>query len=261
MKKAERRAPILGIGVDAAKRVRRELGYAHPNELSIEALAFLRGVLVRPSPATGARANLLRVGPKGVIGVAATLAPAERRWAIAHELGHFEAHPNVSFVDLCSSEAMVADYAASGREPEANAFAAELLMPEDLARPMADVAHVSWEAVDPIARGFQVSRVAAALRFVEMTDERVCVASVTRGRVTWAGATKDFGTKPERGRAIDAWSLAGTFFRDRQVNAKPETVSASAWIEGASDDMELVEHAMAMPEYDTVVSLLWWRPT
>ena len=155
---------------------------------------------------------------------------------------------------------MVADYAASGREPEANAFAAELLMPEDLARPMADVAHVSWEAVDPIARAFQVSRVAAALRFVELTDERVCVVSVKDGRVAWAGATKDFGAKPQRGSAVDAWSLAGAFFRDGRVSAKPETVSASAWIDGARDDVELVEHAFAMPAYDTVVSLLWWRP-
>jgi Zn-dependent peptidase ImmA (M78 family) len=96
------RAPIRGLGVKAARVVRTAIGYVHPTELEIELIAYMRGALVRPSGARGARANLLRLGDKGIIAVADSLSPEERRWAIAHELGHFEAHAGLSFLGLCT---------------------------------------------------------------------------------------------------------------------------------------------------------------
>ena len=54
-----RREPIRGIGVKAARNVRGAIGYAHPTEVEIEVLAYMRGALVRNAPAHGARANLI----------------------------------------------------------------------------------------------------------------------------------------------------------------------------------------------------------
>src|SRR5262249_47632762 len=136
----------------------------------------MRGALVRSTPAYGARANLLRVGDRSIIGVAPGLSSDERRWAIAHELGHFEAHAGLNgtgFVGLCSSEDMLPSYRASGLEPEANAFAEELLMPEDLfAKASSDACTtaggplLSWEPIEQLASSFGVSLAAAAIRFV-----------------------------------------------------------------------------------------------
>jgi Zn-dependent peptidase ImmA (M78 family) len=127
-----RREPILALGIQHARAVRKEVGYARPTELEIEVIAHLRGALVRATPTTGSRATLLRIGDRGVIGVAGGLSDGERRWAIAHELGHFETHTNVSYLGLCTGEDLRTTYGSDGREPEANAFAAELLLPEDL---------------------------------------------------------------------------------------------------------------------------------
>lgn len=117
--------------ITRARAVLGELGLKHPTEIEIEAIAHARGALVRAAPTRGARANLLRMGDRGVISVD-ELVLEQRRWAIAHELGHFEVHPNISYLGFCTGEDLRADYHGSGREPEANAFAAELLMPEAL---------------------------------------------------------------------------------------------------------------------------------
>jgi hypothetical protein len=254
-----RREPIRGIGVKAARDVRSALGYSHPTEVEIEVLAYMRGALVRGAPARGARANLLRLGPRGVIGVSDGLSFEERRWASAHELGHFEAHANVSFVGLCSTTDLVPAYEASGREPEANAFAAELLMPEELVAKKCDVAKVSWEPICALAEEFAVSVTAAALRFVEHTPERVAVVCARDGVVSWCSATKDFGARPRRRSRVCEWTEAHDFFSKGKVAVKPQTVSASAWLDDANDEDDLVEHVFAIPRLNTAMSLLWWK--
>lgn len=126
-----RREPLINLGIKRARVVRQEVGYLHPTELPIEVLAHMRKALVRPAPTTGARANVVRIADCAIVSVAGGLPDDQRRWAIAHELGHVELHPGVSYVGLCTGEDMLLDYLGSGREQEANAFAAELLMPED----------------------------------------------------------------------------------------------------------------------------------
>ena len=253
----KRREPIRGIGVAAARKVRAELGYASPNELDIEVLAYLRGALVRSSAATGARANLLRIGTRGVIGVADDLTFEERRWAIAHELGHFEAHAGVSFVGLCSSRDMVAAYEASGREPEANAFAAELLMPEDLYAKRCDVAKVSWQPIRDLAEEFGVSITAAALRFLSLSDDRVCVVCAKDGVIAWSSASRSFGARPRRGSKVPEWTESHGYFKDGKVEARPQTVSANAWLESAREDEDMIEHVFPMRRLKIAMSLLW----
>lgn len=262
------RQPIRAVGIEAARRVRHAIGYEHPAELEIEVLAFMRGAIVRRAHARGSRANLLRLGDRGIIGVAEGLSLEERRWAIAHELGHFEAHADISFVGLCSSEDMVPSYRSSGREPEANAFAEELLMPADLyarscevelAREACSRFPVCWQPVARLAKSFSVSLAAAAIRFVSLTDEAVAVVCMREGVIAWASTSKTFGPRPRRGSRVKPWSEAYDFFTKGEIAKEPQTVSASAWIDTCDDDLHLVEHLFAKPSLSMAMSLLWWR--
>lgn len=250
--------PVLGI--DAARKVRAAIGYEHPTELEIEVLAHMRGALVRPSPTTGARANLLRIGSRGIVSVADELALEHRRWAIAHELGHFEIHAAVSYLGLCTGEDLRLTYGADGREPEANAFAAELLMPESLYAKRCDVAKVSWGPIKKLAGDFQVSPTAAALRFLSFTDDRVALVACRDGKVLWTQGTRNFGKRPVRDSGLDQSTLAYDFFKKGTVSEIAESVDADAWIPEARDD-ELIEHVLPMPRYKMVMSLLWFPAT
>lgn len=257
MGESKGRLPLPVLGIDAARKVRAAIGYEHPTELEIEVLAHMRGALVRPTPTSGARANLLRIGSRGIVSVADGLAREHRRWAIAHELGHFEIHAGLSYLGLCMGEDLRFSYNTSGREPEANAFAAELLMPESLYAKRCDVAKVSWAPIRKLADDFQVSPTAAALRFLAFTNDRVAVVACKDGKVAWAQATRDFGKRPAKNSALDEWTLAYDFFKKGAASEVPETVNADAWIP-ESHDTEVVEHVLTMPRYNMVLSLLWF---
>jgi len=252
---------LLNLGIQRARAVREQIGYQHPNELEIEVLAHMRGALVRPEPATGTRANVIRVGDRAIVAVAGDLPTEQRRWAIAHELGHFELHPGISYVGLCTGEDMLLDYQSSGREQEANAFASELLMPEDLFSRRCDVSRVSWAPIKTLADEFQVSVTAAALRFLAFTYDRVAVVCCKDGAVRWTRATRDFGPRLRKGDKLDRWSLAYDFFTKGMCSQIPETVSASAWVPGADDDSEVIEHVFSMPRVGVVLALLWFPAT
>lgn len=249
---------MLNLGIRGARSVREHVGYQHPTELRMEVLAHMRGALVRSSPTTGARANVIRIDKRAVVSVADGLPEDQRRWAIAHELGHFEIHPAVSYVGLCTGEDMLLDYLGDGREQEANAFAAELLMPEDLYSPRCDVARVTWSPIKALAEEFQVSATAAALRFLTFTYDRVAVVACKNSAVLWSRSTRDFGPRLSRGSKLDSWSLAYDFFAKGTCSAIAETVSASAWVPNARDGSEVVEHVLPMPRIGMTLSLLWF---
>ncbi len=252
------RLALPSLGVQAALRVQRDVGYQHPTELEVEILAYLRGAFVRASPSTGARANLLRLGDRGIISVADNLPHEQRRWAIAHELGHFEIHAGVSYLGLCTGEDLRFDYERSGRELEANAFAAELLMPEDSFAARCDLPKVTWAPILRLAQEFEVSPTAAALRLLSFTPDRVAVVASKDGKVLWTQGTRDFGPRPVRGSRVDQWTLAYDFFEKGQASKVAETVNAEAWIPSTREE-EVIEHVLPMPRYRMALSLLWFR--
>lgn len=251
--------PSPRLGERAAARVRAELDIHHPTEAPIEAVAHLRGATVRPKRSDGAQATLVRLGGRAIIGVATGLTPGQRRFAIAHELGHFEMHAHLSYLGLCTGEDLLPAYRESGREAEANEFAAELLMPAALLRPRCDVERVRWDPIEELEREFEVSLTAAAIRFLNFTPDRVALVCSRAGEIEWVIRTTDFGHYIPKGQPLDKWSLAHDFFAKGSCSARPEEVSASAWLPDVSDRHELVEHTKVMPNYGIALSLLWIR--
>lgn len=253
-----RSEPLAALAIQRARAVRKDVGYEHPTELPIEVLAHLRNALVRPAPTTGGRANIVRLGTRAIISVADRLSAEARRWAIAHELGHLETHSGAGYLGLCTGEDMLLDHLGSGQEQEANAFAAELLMPEDLYKKRCDVARVTWAPIRALAADFQVSVTAAGLRFLAFTDDRVAVVSSKNGVVQWTFSTRDFGPRLKKGERLDPMSLAYDVFAKGRCSEVPETVDASAWVPNARDGSEVIEHLLPMSAYNTVLSLLWF---
>lgn len=253
------RVAVTGIPANRAREMCAAIGLRHPTEFELEVVAHMRGALVHSAPLNGSRANLIRVGEKAVISVADSLTPSEKRWAIAHELGHFETHANANYVGLCTGEDLRADYRNNGHEEEANAFAAELLMPEVMFRKRCDaIAKVNWTPIQSMADEFQVSLTAAAIRFVNITAERVALFVSKDSKVKWSVATPDFGRRLARGSDLSQWSLAVDYFKKGKVRSFGETVSAEAWVPDAGRDQEVFEHSLAMPNYNSVITLLWY---
>lgn len=141
----------------------------------VEKLADLVGATVRYEPYDGTLSGLLHRSADGsIIGVNSLHPTVRQRFSIAHELGHLllhepefqiDEHSFVVFRDPESSKAV------DPVEIEANQFAAELLMPEDLVRtsvvelgenPDAD------EAIRKLADLFEVSKESMTFRLTRL---------------------------------------------------------------------------------------------
>lgn len=157
-----------------AKRKARELlnkAGIRTAPVEVEKLAEVVGARVEYEAYDGELSGmLLRRGDDAVIGVNLKHAPTRQRFSIAHEIGHMILHRSenfhiaekfqIKFRDLRSSTGQDSD------EIEANQFAAELLMPEELlARDISGYLGTDPEtAIGDLARKYQVSEQAMAIR-------------------------------------------------------------------------------------------------
>ena len=86
----------------------------------VEDIATDQGVFCLQGNLTGCLARLVRTGKRGVITTSSTIRETgRRRFAVAHELGHWFLHENESQLFICTAENM-RQYKGSPMEVEAN---------------------------------------------------------------------------------------------------------------------------------------------
>ncbi|MBX3323919.1 MAG: ImmA/IrrE family metallo-endopeptidase [Phycisphaeraceae bacterium] len=109
------------------------------------------------------------------------------RFSLAHELGHFfiEAHHEYLRSGGKSHPSRSEFVASTPVERQADCFAAHLLMPDRLVKPLVNQEELSVELIDLVASTFQTSFVSAALRAVECSHFFGAVAAVRNGKVIW----------------------------------------------------------------------------
>jgi len=243
----------------AAKELLERYAIEEPKHLVLDGLAADLGVTVVHGELRGAVARLARVGDRGRIRVAHRVKNVGRkRFSVAHELGHFVLKHDGSVLAGCQERSML-DYRGQSKESEANVFAVELLLPEKLVRRRCDVSPVNLRPVMRLAEDFETSITATAIRFVEFSPEQCAVVYSEDGRVRWTRKSDTFWCRLlDWGKDLEPASLASDFFRQRPVSDEPEEVRGDAWIESDSGRCpELVEHSMAIPSLNGVLTMLW----
>jgi Zn-dependent peptidase ImmA (M78 family) len=162
----------------AAARLLADYGIARP-PVDPEALATAAGVLVvrRHFEDADVSGILFRGGDNHVIGVNSAHPLARQRFTIAHELGHRALHPGrelildvpvrVNLRDKTSS--MASDI----EEIEANAFAAALLMPQQMIRDQVNQLPPAKrrepeDTAQALAKIFKVSTSALSFRLINL---------------------------------------------------------------------------------------------
>ena len=239
----------------AAERLARQIRIRSPEDIALEDIAWMFGARVERGDLPGAHARLARIGDRAVIRVSTRVAdPGAQRFSIAHEIGHMVlGHETLAADAVCETGPR-----ADTREAEANAFAAELLMPELLFRRRCEVSPVSFEVVRELARDYQVSLMAAALRFVELTSERCALVFAKTRRVVWVARSPSFGPHIPSGMALDQASVAIDFFTKGNLYGGSQPVPADSWLDQSqAGDVDIMEDTATVPELNAVLALLW----
>lgn len=146
----------------------------------VERIARKLGIQIRRAPLGGDLSGMATIR-EGVciIGVNSLQAPQRQRFTLAHELGHFRLHRAILEKEVhLDRGSLRRDWLSSlgvdRHEMEANAFAAELLMPTLLLKDMLSGRSIDVEDeddVDRLARRFQVSSAAMRYRLIRGTSE------------------------------------------------------------------------------------------
>jgi len=243
-----------------ATRLWQQFGLDDTNELAFENLAMTLGVLVFDGPLNSADAWLLRKGNKGLMRVSDSIRePGRRRFAIAHELGHWKLHQSVTQLVSCTTEDMVARYQGSSPEVEANVFAAELLMPLHLFRPAIEEPPTA-KLINCLADRFETSRTSTAFRITELTQRSFLIVLSKSGHVKWWQASEALQNKIwiRQNKPVPSSSVAAQCFNGQESPTTPQEVPLNDWLTRNNTNAESIfEDVIPMPEYDQVLSLLW----
>jgi hypothetical protein len=249
------------VVIGRAERLWKLFGFSSPDELVLEDVALARGVIVTEGPLDSMEARLVRQGTRGLIRVKAGLPETGRkRFAIAHELGHWELHEDVSQLFACTGDDMAASYKTNIHEAEANYFASGLLMPRFLFMERVLGTRFSLGTLSDLAGFFGTSLTATAIAYVDTSDECLAVVAAQEGRIRWWRASTCFEDRfwLKAGARLSAHTVAAELPSGSRAQAPPEEVDMEAWSERGhkpgSDTF--IEESMYMVQYGQVLTLL-----
>ncbi len=253
--------PSEVLSRNQAKRLWRMYGFNSPQELVLEDLAFANGVVVLESNLDGAEARLIRNDSHGIIRVNNQITqPGRKRFAIAHELGHWFLHARLSQIVACTSDDMIAKYKASPPEIEANYVASELLMPSFIFQEKIQSEEPSLRLIEHLASEFGTTLTATAVRYVEQRDDYCAVVFSEDGKIRWWRVSDSFdrGTWIESGTPLANRTVASSLHRGDGASAHAQPVDLDAWISKIDLDCQtIMEHSMMLGRTGQIMSLLW----
>jgi len=138
--------------------------------IPVDTIAENLGIEIKYEPAEDALSGaLIRNSQEVVIGVNSEHHPNRQRFTIAHEIGHFVLHRGIKLHVDEDFRVNLRDGSTNADEIEANAFAAELLMPTAfMEREAQKIGQIDEAAKKRMARRFQVSVMAMEIRLANL---------------------------------------------------------------------------------------------
>ena len=187
-----------------------------------------------------------------------------RRFTVAHEIGHRElAHHQPYLFDMSGRHASTSNFTSrEWFEQEADAFAVELLMPEEPFRREMRKHVIGLPAIKSFGETFQTSLTSTAIRYAELTGDPVVIVVSEDGRVLYnfaSGCMKRFGIgylKP--GTRIPNASETGKLLKSGAASSREiEGVSyLASWFEHTSQNLKLDEDVLELGAYGKTLTVL-----
>ncbi len=252
------------MSIRIAREITQEFYISQPSHIAIEEIAAYRGVLKHLAILEGCDARLV-LNSKYKTGIAtissAIIEEGRKRFALAHELGHFELHKNNKQIWTCTESDFLKWYHSNDEEPEANAFAGELLMPDELFRRHCVGKKPGFSSVSELTELFHTSLTSTAVRYTEIGNYPCALIASREGKISWFRVSNDFNHRLlSPGAKLNPYSCAGDYFYNHIIPPhQPEQVEAGCWLENTNgnDGYFLYEESIAMPNYGVVLTMIW----
>lgn len=243
----------------SAFEILKFLRISKPDDIRIEDIAFLRGLITIEKNVHGSEGRLVTRGNRGIVTINQRLIATKKRFVIAHELGHFELHRSIGG-SICDSEDLLGYHQHKPRENEANEFAAEILMPSFMWDKTKLGAEPNWNSVKEFANHFQTSLTATAFKYINFFNYPVTIICSEESGIKWFFPNnKCFFFHRSIGSEIEIGSLAHSAFANPQQEHNKKIVLASTWFAdyNLGQDRYFYEACYFAKKYGQMLSLIW----
>lgn len=222
-----------------------ELGVTEPDELHrLEAIAKHQGVTVHYRPLVGCAAHIVGVGERAIAFINKGSTAPRQRFSLAHELGHWQFHRGQ--ILTCQTDGKLGSDTDGNDaiiERSADAYAANLLLPEYLFGPRLRGLGTTIEAAEKLSNEFKTSFTATLIRLVELGPEpAIVVCHGSKGRkwyVRGPGVSNKWVPRGDLHPRSRAWVMLG----ERRKNA-PLWARADMWLEHRdASSFEVIEQS------------------
>lgn len=229
------------------------------------------GIIVQPKDSLekGVSGFLMRVGETFGIQYASHIAnDGFIRFTVAHELGHYflSGHADHLFPSGQGLHQSRSGFISGDRyERQADHFASALLMPEARFRKEADRAGQGFAAIERLAKLFQTSVTATAIRYAKYTEEAAAVIVSSGRQIDYcfmSDRIRDLRgiTWIRKGEPVPSGTTTGRF------NANPANIEQAAqdegtchlddWFDGAPQ-VEVNEDVIGLGSYGKTLTVLF----
>jgi hypothetical protein len=184
-----------------------------------------------------------------------------QRFSLAHEIGHDQLHcrgqqrPAKTAFACGDEEIKETQSTDETAEREANAFAAELLLPTHLLEPKVSRHDAQMSLVLDLAAEFDVSPVCMAIRIARAAWQPYAMVVSSNGKVEFSfrsEAMREFSSYSfiEKGAAVDNGTETANYFRSREWissgRQRDRAILASRWFMNCDDDRYVVEEVKGL---------------
>lgn len=249
-----------------------------PEEIDIEAIAEYCNATVIYEHLMGCEARLIGHKDRAYITVNNISPRVGQRFSVAHELGHWT-QDRGEVITSCAEKSLATQWSRDNKEfwnTEffANHYAAGLLLPTKIFKPLVEDKSVTFETVQKMSKLFQSPWTVTAIRLVDVTpfpSAVICSVGAEASkdqdeykfeRILWSvKGCKLLSFMPlldTPGHDSIAYNLLSGGF-GTPTHTPPAEVKASEWFyHEAADRYTIYEHSIKLAP-NLVLTLLWWK--
>lgn len=230
------------------ERILKELGVNEPQDINLQRLYEQCNLTLEYSSDMSADAEIM-IAPNhhGIITINQDQHPVRQRFSIAHELGHWHLHKNQAMF-VCdtnhgSSRSFFEEQTGKNKERQADRFAADLLMPPYMLKPMVKKqSRIDFCAIKQLSKTFQTSISATAIQIVNIGDHPILIAVYNeRGNLLYFQRSALLNEKLWPSKTLSHGMYAFDVVQDKI--SKKGVVSAHEWFENTDGDIDIFEES------------------
>lgn len=251
----------------AARELLNNCGIDDPTEIPLQTIILSQKAFYEEVPLDGKEGEIVSANGRSIISINSNITfEGKKRFATAHELGHFVLHRNLKPVFSDTEEELMNWYQAGPHEQEANQFAAEFLMPSHIFYKECQKKKFGPEVIEHLSRRFIVSKTASILKFVSRGNHPVFIVFSKDGKMKWWKKSNDFYHYLDfhYDAPTPSSSVATEIYTKKRVYSGDETkqeIWKSDWFELKDNEVDsrFFEYCIFSPSYNYIISVLWER--